>query len=81
MRFVYSILFIVFYLYYDYTKSFFSIFLESLTPVERSAVSIGHKDWSLKMTRNHMNGGGKVSYLMASIRHAEYSHQLSEGWG
>ena len=60
MTFVHPILFIVFFLYYDYTNNFvFAIFLASTTLGERSSGSIGHKYYSPKRKINLNNGGGK----------------------
>ena len=64
IRFLYTILFIVLYLYYDYTKHpFFARLVESITPWERSSGSIGHKDLSRKRKIIQMSGGGKGFFI------------------
>ena len=70
MSFVYPILFIVLFLYYDYNNThFFVMILAYLIPGARISGSIRHKYLSHNMTTNQINGEGGVQSYMASMRH------------
>ena len=62
MMFVYPILFIVFFLFYDYTDTLFppATFVVSLLPGEISSGSIGQEHLSWKSTRLHIMVEAKV---------------------
>ena len=66
----YIIYCLIFYIIIILNVFLFDRFMVSITIGERISGSIGHKDFSMKGTRNHVNGGGKGFLSLASMRHA-----------